>query len=482
MAGTVLVRGVLVLMGLTADGATAMIDDGLSTWEELSLQTDDDIESVCKSISKPGGGEDGTTIAHTAESNVKLLCYYLRHQKRRSLAPVHTNMMLVTIRRLRSLRDQEKDHKEPKAPGIDAKDWPRTIEAIEEYLAECLGVTKIPLAYVIRESIEPVAAPATGWPTHQHEMIDRAPIVVNAQAVPLVYIEHYMTDNTTVWTKIAAMTRDHECWTYVRSFLRAKDGRAAFKALHMHYLGVNNVDTLSTNAWSKLNNTRYSGEKRNFTFERYVRIHTDQHAILKGLEAHGHHELDERSKVRLLMNGIKTSALDTVRATILGNPAMRSDFIQASGLYKDFIDQMNTDKKDREIMIAAVGTGGKPGPAPALKKGVTVKPDMSVEDRYYTKEEYASMSPAKKYGLKLKRSSRNATDTKKKAGSKSKVTLSKRSIKALASELSAATTADGADSESSSEASEEELPMKPPASKKLKIKSNRTNPALRRGE
>jgi hypothetical protein len=143
---------------------------------------------------------------------------------------------------------------------------------------------------------------------------------------------------------------------------------------------------------------------------------------------------------------------------------------------------MNTDKKDREITIAAVGTGGKPGPAPALKRGVTVKANMSVEDQYYTKEEYSAMSPAKKYGLKLKCSTRNATDTKKKAGSKSKVTLSKRSIKALASELSAATTADGAESESSSKVSKEEVPMKPPASKKLKIKSNRHNPALRRGE
>lgn len=475
-----LVRQVLVLMGFTADGATAMTADGLSSWEELSLQTDDDIESVCKSIRKPGGAGPGVPVAHTAESNTKLLCYYLRHQKRRSLAPNHVNMTLVNIRRLRSLRDQEKDHKEPKAPEIDDKDWPRTIESIEEYLAECLGVTKIPLAYVIRESIEPVAAPLTGWPTHQHEMIGRSPIVVNAQAVPVVPTEHYMTDNTTVWSKIAAMTRDHECWTYVRSFQRAKDGRAAFKALHTHFLGANNVDTLSTNAWSKLNNTRYNGEKRNFTFERYVRIHTDQHAILKGLETHGHHTLDERSKVRLLMAGIKTPALDTVRVTIMGNPAMRSDFIQASGLYKDFIDQMNTDKKDREITIAAVGTGGKPGPASALKKGVTVKPDMSVEDRYYTKEEYASMSAAKKYGLKLKRSTRIATDTKnKKVSSKSKVTLSKRSIKALASKLSAVTTTDSAESESSSK--ESEVPMKPPASKKLKIKSNRNNPALRRG-
>jgi hypothetical protein len=107
MAEVVLVRQVLVLMGFTVDGANAMTNDGLSSWEELSLQTDDDIESVCKSIRKPGGADAGVPVAHTAESDTKLLCYYLRHQKRRSLPPNNLNMTLVNIRRLRSLRDQE---------------------------------------------------------------------------------------------------------------------------------------------------------------------------------------------------------------------------------------------------------------------------------------------------------------------------------------------------------------------------------------
>jgi hypothetical protein len=118
-------------------------------------------------------------------------------------------MTLANVRILRSLREQEKDHKEPSAPEIDDKDWPRTIESIEEYLAECLGVTKIPLAYVIRDTVAPANDPPNGWPTHQHEMNAKAPIAVNAAAVPLVYTQHYMTDNTTVWTKIASMTRDH---------------------------------------------------------------------------------------------------------------------------------------------------------------------------------------------------------------------------------------------------------------------------------
>jgi hypothetical protein len=93
--------------------------DGLSSWEELSLQDDDDIESVCKSIRKPGGGEDGTVVTHTAESNAKLLCYYLQHQKRRLRPFNHILMTLANIRTLRSLREQEKNHKEPTALEID---------------------------------------------------------------------------------------------------------------------------------------------------------------------------------------------------------------------------------------------------------------------------------------------------------------------------------------------------------------------------
>jgi hypothetical protein len=83
MVEAALVRQVLVLMGFTVQGAAAMTADGLDSWEELSLQDDADIESVCKSIRKPGGGNNGTVVTHSAESNAKLLCYFLRHQKRR---------------------------------------------------------------------------------------------------------------------------------------------------------------------------------------------------------------------------------------------------------------------------------------------------------------------------------------------------------------------------------------------------------------
>jgi hypothetical protein len=84
---------------------------------------------------------------------------------------------------------------------------------------------------------------------------------------------------------------------------------------------------MSTSAEHKLQNTAYHGEKRRWNFEKFVRIHVDQHQILNGLVQHGYSGIDERSKVRLLLNGIKTRSLDIVKTTIMADPTLRSDLI-----------------------------------------------------------------------------------------------------------------------------------------------------------
>ena len=106
-----------------------------------------------------------------------------------------------------------------------------------------------------------------------------------------------------------------------------------------HYLDENNVDNMSSRAEAKLKDTSYSGEKRRRNFENYVKTHVDQHAILTGLVKHGYSGIDDRSKVRHLMDGIKTKVLDSVKTQIMGSAALRNDFDACVNLYKDFIDQ-----------------------------------------------------------------------------------------------------------------------------------------------
>ncbi len=156
--------------------------------EEIQLLTDDEIENLCKVIRRPGGVIPGpnpgdapvnnptTPINLRAENHLKLLAFYLRHQRRISRAVQVANITLETIRTLRELRDFESTYKAPDdPPPINAKDWPKTMENIHEYLRSYLGEQKIPLAYVVRKEEDiPVTEPDGGYATVQDEMIARA--------------------------------------------------------------------------------------------------------------------------------------------------------------------------------------------------------------------------------------------------------------------------------------------------------------------
>jgi hypothetical protein len=118
-----------------------------------------------------------------------------------------------------------------------------------------------------------------------------------------------------------------------------------------HYLGASNVGNLATAAEGRLQSTRYSGDKRNIDFEKYVRIHTEQYSVLDGLMEHGYSGIDESSKVRLLLAGITTSNYDVVKSHILDSPALKTSFEKSVELYKDFI---KSTKKEEHRNVSAV--------------------------------------------------------------------------------------------------------------------------------
>jgi hypothetical protein len=515
------VRAALQLIGFAAPAAQAITDQGHDDFEELSLLTDDEVDGLCKSLRSPGGTVPGVAVAAgaapapavpnpgmavstRAQNNLKLMCYYFRFCQRCSDPIVAANITLANIRALRGQRTLEEDHEDPTAPTIEGEDWPKIIDTLLEYLGACLGVTKIPLAYVVRDDTDPGDEPAVGWASNEEAMITRGPIMT-VGANP-AYTNDFKVDNKAVWLLLAGICREHGCWAYIRSFQRRQDGRAAFLALTDHYLGSSNLNTMAARAMHKLTNTTYTGERRRWNWESFVRVHVEQHAVLEDLKQHGHSGIDEGSKVRYLMAGVRTEQLDTVKASILGNLDLLTDFTAASSLYKAFIDSNNaTRARDRDITIAGVGVGDDDSVSSETASGSNtsnsngndrwknVKPDMSVEERFYNRNEYRQLTEAQKAGLIAKRAAREggkkkATGKRGRRGGRGgvrKSELSNRAIAKLATALRGSTLGpdsdDGADSVSSQSSGEETVPMKPAAkTKKQKIISNRENPALQR--
>jgi hypothetical protein len=334
------------------------------------------------------------------------------------------------------------------------------------------------LAYVIRATIAVTAEatdPQANYVSKQDELIARAPITVAGHDIAT-----YLSDRARVWELISNLTRDQDCWSYVRPAQRARDGRTAFLGLRGHFLGANNVDNMSSRAEKRLQTTSYDGEKRRWNFEKYVKVHIDQHAILQGLVEHGYSGIDARSKVRHLVNGIKTTSLDSVKTRIMSDAALRQDFDGCVNLFQDFIEQRSSSAEPREATISAVH-------ADKSRHSNNAEADMSVEDRYYNRAEYMKLSNEKKLGLKRKREKRGHKGPKKEAksnGGRDKgVNLSQRSIKALATALQDDESTPATEHESESDSSgDDEVEMKAPAKKKAKTAKmlNRYNKALSR--
>ena len=59
------------------------------------------------------------------------------------------------------------------------------------------------------------------------------------------------------------------------------------------------------------------GKKRNWTFDKYATLHK---------EKHGYTGIDQRSKVRYLIKGIKTTGLDSVNTRIMSDEGLHQDF------------------------------------------------------------------------------------------------------------------------------------------------------------
>ena len=94
----------------------------------------------------------------------------------------------------------------------------------------------------------------------------------------------FKKDMMKVWGVIYVITRELNCWTYVKSSHRKRYGSKAYRDLWDLLSGPYNVDNIASEAERLLVATRYSGERKRFNFECYTKIQKYQHHILEGLK------------------------------------------------------------------------------------------------------------------------------------------------------------------------------------------------------
>jgi hypothetical protein len=139
---------------------------------------------------------------------------------------------------------------------------------------------------------------------------------------------------------------------------------------------------------------------------KYVNKYVELYNTGQDLVGHGYCGIDEGSRVRKFLHGIKTDSLNVVKNQILSDQSHAKDFDRAANQFKDFLAQkrsLNQVKDNTSANIAAVeSTGHKRRRNNASKPHVNRGNDkrrrglssqvagVTVKNLYYAKEEYPS--------------------------------------------------------------------------------------------
>lgn len=264
----------------------------------------------------------------------------------------------------------------------------------------------MPLSYVVRADVPlPDVAddPGFGLPSFALEMIRRAPHTGT----------FFQRDSVAVWNVIRHVTHEGPAWSWVQSFLRTCDGRAAYFAMKQHYLGESFTARLRANADRLLDTTFYDGRSRAFTFERFFETlqmaFTDIESTCE--------EISEQRKVRILMLGIRDERLATVKSQVTATPELKATFDAAVNFISQFLDQrqsianqgMNPPRNVSVLNANPGGRGrggrngggrgrggrnnGRGGYGRNNGRGNGRNGRGSISDKYYTPQEWAQLTP-----------------------------------------------------------------------------------------
>ena len=98
------------------------------------------MEGICQVLRRHGGttggvSNPGVTVSVMADANLQGMVYYINQFKRIGCTRTHAYVDLSKIRAMYHQRYMEESHKDPEVVHtIDPRDWPKTLETVEEYI------------------------------------------------------------------------------------------------------------------------------------------------------------------------------------------------------------------------------------------------------------------------------------------------------------------------------------------------------------
>jgi len=154
----------------------------------------------------------------------------------------------------------------------------------------------------------------------------------------------YQYDNGMVYDELKAFLVNSTAFTWIRVHDRARNGRAAWKALVEHYKGPTEQNKVIGAAYHTIQNSTYQGERRNWNFKSYYHAHQEAHY---DLELYGE-VVSENKKVTDFFRGISDPICSVAKGIVLATPDYLNDFTKAALYIASTLNAMLINTNQRQ--------------------------------------------------------------------------------------------------------------------------------------
>lgn len=262
------------------------------------------------------------------------------------------------------------------------RQWNNWEQALSTQLGILLGVSGIPLSYIIRE--KDTADADETYESFFEKCVARAPLFGPA----------YEADALQVHQLIRSYTVGENAEQWIRELSKHKDGRKDMAALRAHYRGAGNQTRQISTAEQLLATLHYKDE-RQMAFSEYISKVKEMFNIY--LECN--EEFTEARKLRFLWSSIRAQslqpAIESLKAQIAVDPSSWTFITAADHLAA----QVTPASKGRQL--SAVHNEGK-----VSHKGIPLEANGSLKLYDFSAEQWASFSRSVKQAIFAERKKR----------------------------------------------------------------------------
>lgn len=383
------------------DRALFISGEGFNTLLDFGLLTSTSISDMVKRLGRRTIAQDQVKIKTMTELRLKVLCYWARRHE--EFQPVGTPILAAnftqnTIMDLQRemLAEDRVDGAEQTAldPGkIDCDDWNSSKTKVLLYFDACLGVDKVPLTYVLRES-DVVTAPE-GSREWKIQSAHRAGT-------------KYEQDNARIYRYLKKFVIGTNAEEVIGATPNG-DGHLAWTTLVDYFEGQGNRARLIANARDKLEKVHWESEYTRFPAAQVVNVMKEQYRLLAAAGI----PTDDYTKVELLLSKFRKTSNPTVVTIILqhiGSTLMANFDAACNYLIKEIGAAFpNAGPRRSKRNISSVSN---PDDSPAKGQHQKVYRGVDIQDewREFSAEEKKKLGPEGLHIVRIKQQESSGND------------------------------------------------------------------------